>query len=733
LHVPVAAFDRRQTVLLAAMIAILVARPLVPEDPGGQNGYGAPFTVLWLVLAGAWLLGQLRRGEHQLRLGWPDALVLALVGWHTVSALVAFHVGSPRSAINILWEWVGFGTTFFLARQLILTVREARAVIVVMIGLSCGLSAMAVHQYFVTIPNDVRSYEAAKDSADTLYQQTGQWLPPGSSARQQFESRLNSRLPGATFALSNSLAGFLVPWFVILFAITIGARRAVTLMAGIACMALMSVCIYLTGSRSGGLAVVAGIILAAANPAQANSSLQTIRRAAIAALVAMLIAAPVVGFGTTAGRAALAAAERSLAFRFEYWTATLAIIRDYPLFGCGPGQFQDYYATYKLPQASEIVQDPHNWLIEVWATAGTPAALLLLGVLSAVFVRTWRAGSGAATDNEVPITSAPGAAVFGGAAGVALGTAIAWLSGFPLARTHMVLVVAGIVGAWWIERGWLLDGQLSRRLPLVAVIALLVNLLAAGGIGYSGVAGSLWLLMAVELNLSDRRAAGPAGEADENWRAPRWLQSKAGRWGACLGLTAMLAAAIWTEYLPVMACRLQLSIADTALASGRVDQSRAALEAAAAADSWSPEAASQLADQRFADYQTLPTQTQQRGLLEADAAARRLTPHRSIVWAQSAEFAAAIHQHTDREEDLSAAQGYVERAIELFPSRAELHAQAANLWQSAGKEDRAREAAAEAIRLDDLMRAGGHTDRLLEPAIRKEMETIKGKPSDASG
>ena len=60
---------------------------------------------------------------------------------------------------------------------------------------------------------------------------------------------------------------------------------------------------------------------------------------------------------------ALAAAERSLEFRFGYWRATLAMIRDYPCLACGPGQFQDYYATYKLPEASEVVQDPHNWLL----------------------------------------------------------------------------------------------------------------------------------------------------------------------------------------------------------------------------------------------------------------------------------------------------------------------------------------------------------------------------------
>ena len=49
------------------------------------------------------------------------------------------------------------------------------------------------------------------------------------------------------------------------------------------------------------------------------------------------------------------------------------MIADHPLFGIGPGQFQQFYARYKLPEASETIADPHNFLLEIWSTAGTPA------------------------------------------------------------------------------------------------------------------------------------------------------------------------------------------------------------------------------------------------------------------------------------------------------------------------------------------------------------------------
>jgi Tfp pilus assembly protein PilF len=65
------------------------------------------------------------------------------------------------------------------------------------------------------------------------------------------------------------------------------------------------------------------------------------------------------------------------------------MIADHPWLGCGPGNFQEAYTRYKLPEASEEVADPHDFLLEVWATAGTPAAVALLAVLG---LFAWRTG-----------------------------------------------------------------------------------------------------------------------------------------------------------------------------------------------------------------------------------------------------------------------------------------------------------------------------------------------------
>ena len=61
-------------------------------------------------------------------------------------------------------------------------------------------------------------------------------------------------------------------------------------------------------------------------------------------------------------------------------------------FGTGPGNFGAYYLHEKLPQASEEVKDPHQWLLEIAATVGFPGAAALLLAFAVAFVagiRSW--------------------------------------------------------------------------------------------------------------------------------------------------------------------------------------------------------------------------------------------------------------------------------------------------------------------------------------------------------
>lgn len=717
--------NRWQSALLAAFVALIVARTFVPEDGGGQQGHGVPFAVLWLALAAAWFLGECRRNAMRVRFGTIDAIVVAFFAWHTLTAAFAIATGNPRSAINVLWDWIAMGLVYLLARQIVWSPREIRSTLVVMIGLAAGMSAVALHQYFVTLPKDIAAYDAAKHSLQALFEQTGQWLPEGSSVRQQFEARLDSRLPTAAFALSNSLAGFLVTWLVVLLGIAFVLRSVPRVAASLGIATAMLVAIVLAGSRTAGLAAVIGVGMLIVDLVATHQLPTKWRHGLVAAFGAAVLAAAAVAT-TSAGKSALAAAWRSLAFRLEYWHATLAMIGDYPLFGCGPGQFQDTYTTYKLVGAAEEIQDPHNWPLEVAATAGIPAAILLVTALAAIAVRSFLVAQVAATNKDGLFISdnpaAVDAPIFGGVIGVVLGTALAWLIGYPISQTHVILLVAAIVGAWFLWKDWAADGKLPMRLPLIAAATLLVNLLAAGGIGYPSVADSLWLLLAVQMNVVDisgTASTSTSVTSTANHRSATWL-----RWAIGAALAAAFVVAVRYEYVPVMACRTQLAIADEALAKGQGGIARAALAAARAADPWSPIAVARLADQKFADYEQSSSEDLLRELAAADERTHELAPRRSRFWAQSAGFAEAIFHRTSRVEYRNAAERFLLRAIELYPASAPTHAQAATFWKAVGDATRARREAAEALRLDDAMRDAGHVDRTLRPDVRREIESI---------
>ncbi len=124
--------------LLAALVALAVARPLLPSEGVSWLGDGQPFVMLWLVLAAGCCVLALTEGGLARPLGWIDGGVAALVLFAAASAWlgsrnkadeIELHLvstGSPRLAINMLFEWLALGLVFFLTRQLVRTRREAR-------------------------------------------------------------------------------------------------------------------------------------------------------------------------------------------------------------------------------------------------------------------------------------------------------------------------------------------------------------------------------------------------------------------------------------------------------------------------------------------------------------------------------------------------------------------------------------------------------------------------------
>src|SRR5262249_14413963 len=153
--------------------------------------------------------------------------------------------------------------------------------------------------------------------------------------------------------------------------------------------------------------------------------------------------------------------------------------------------------VYKLPQASEMIADPHNFLLEIWAAAGTPG-IVLIGFLMGAAVLDLRNQLAATAHRPFADVGALGTnAIWGGAiAGLLMAMPLALLVGYPLdpiEKSLPMLAVVWLLGiplfaaALWIAKDWIANGYLPLAATVIPQVVLLINLLAAGALAFPGV------------------------------------------------------------------------------------------------------------------------------------------------------------------------------------------------------------------------------------------------------
>lgn len=698
--------------LLGSLVALIVSRPLLPSEAVAWRGDGLIWPLATLLLLGAALTGSAMAGKGAAFAprGWKriDLLALAYLLCVAVSAGWAIRTASPRPAVHMLCEQAGLVALYLVARQCFARPIEIRAVVLVMFGLSVALSCYGLYQYFVSLPATRAHYQADPDAA---LREIGQWFPPNSRERYSFEQRLASIEPMATFALTNSLAGFLVPWLVAGIGLLLAGagvvsrgRRAILAALVTACCA----CLLLTKSRSG----YVGAALGAGLAVLALPTMQRLRSSRSLSLGAGVLTALVAALAWHGGldRLVLSEAPKSLGYRWEYWQAALSMTGDYPLLGCGPGNFGDTYTRYKLPASSEEISDPHNFLLEIAASTGWPAAALYVAFLIAAF---WPApaASSACQASDEPTAAFPWAIPLGGVAGFLAALLLAPLVGISPEPSHALGGAAIVALVAYLGQDWVrTPGHVNLAAPLAA---LLVNLLAAGGFGFPGVAGSLWLLAALVVN--QRSAEIEIGVAGSPGQTKIETTRVANALGAAAALLAAGAAIVFA-YRPAVACQSLVLQADH-----HVSSAGSRLLAATEADPWSDEAWRRLAAVRYAHW----LQSHEAAdFADFERAAQRtveLRPRSSGVRVEIADrYLDAFHRQQEAAM-LDKAIEFYRDAIRLYPHSAHRQARLAVALRDAGQKDRAAAAATEALRLSDL---SPHVEHQLWNEARSEVEAI---------
>jgi hypothetical protein len=680
--------------------------------------------------------------------------------------LVAFsarHALDRRPAINLAWEWIALGVAYLLLRNLPRTRGESSVIAGAMVATAFAVSVYGLYQSAVELP--ALREQFARNPGPILAQRG---IALNTPAAARFRDRLmGSNEVMSTFALANSLAGFIVGPLVLALAVwwsnlihrdPARSRWRALMMAAPVILVLL-VCLMLTKSRSSWLGLLVGVGIVAWH----SRGLVSRRVLLTAGGWVLAIVALLAGLGLATGRLdreVLTQSSMSLRYRWEYWRGTgrmltwtdkgvMPVPRPAFWWGVGPGNFRTEYLRYKLPESSEEILDPHNLFLEVLATAGFWAFLAL--VLAPVLGLRELLGPPAAgkpssgessrwtTDDLADLSTHPKRDDDGGdkpprrlrwlAASAGAGWIVVVLLGMMNLFESDLFPRWLILGGSWLTAA-LLGWPLWRRLPIpafamgAAVVAVLVNLVAAGGIGIPTVALGLWSALAIGLNLREDRPCGRLREYAS--RVPPFVLATV--WAAVIGLFLGAVIPFW---------RSEAAIADAEDAMRRqppnFNRAKDAFERAIAADryyvrpwlgyaelayrawDWGGGRAS---DRR---WETIPD------LLEKAASA----PRNPMSWALHLRCAEVTRQLLRRvgselePKDVIKYQGKIVKEIRtaslFYPSNAMLHAQLAEASAEMSMFGVAVEEAEEALRLDRL---NPHRDKRLPDDLRERLEGI---------
>ena len=270
------------------------------------------------------------------------------------------------------------------------------------------------------------------------------------------------------------------------------------------------------------------------------------------------------------------------------------------------------------------------------------------------------------------------------------------LVGLPLAAATLAILT-----------GWIRGGRLVGWLPVVGVAVLLVDLLAAGGIGFPGVAGTLWLLLAI----------GLFGQPVRQWRG--WVA-----WGG-LAVAILLAGACYlTAYRPVLGCQAELQMAER-----EPERAIEHLAAAAAADRFSPEPWQRLAAIELGDWIPRAGSDSFNRFESAMTHANRLAPNSASSWLAAgdaySQAASALdgRRQSLRSEVLGKAVAADRRAVSLYPNSGQYRAKLAEALLAVGDMAAFRREARTALELD---RETPHLDKKLPDDVRNRLTRSLG-------
>lgn len=730
---------------------LLMAGFLWPSE-AAIHGQGLHLVTLWLLTA-AWemisrpsftspLAGRqpMRRGQLCVVVG----LALVIAGYW-VSTWHVFRVnGDRRAALNLAFAWTGIGAIGFLTFRLS-TVSQLRSwLATALIGIAVGVTVYGIWQQGDLYGSEAARYRDQRAQLDAALDRTTgnplnaallqeqfqtRGIPLSGTERQQFENRLlrSSEIFG-TFALANTLGGFLAVAFVMLAGeCTVRLRETQTFSRwswfvmftlGLVLLAGM----VLTKSRTAWLAACVGLTVVFLRGRSVKVTYGARRIVILLALVTGIGGALGIATGSL-DKEVILESPRSLQYRLFYWSGTLGVVREAPVFGSGPGNFRQLYVKYKAVESSEAILDPHNIVLDLWCSAGV---LGLAGGLIIVFGVLSGPGDGSNHGSKAAFQHRPCydrkllLAAF--VAGFALHVTGQWLLGMNSMHQELRLAVipaAAILSCLALSRSIVVDSFSWAA----AFLTLFIHLQGAGGMHISIVAALLAILAVMATRSHVECSINP-----EPWRR----RSVYAIVTCCTavtvvywGLIPVLSSGFWVQHGEARQQIHDLSAAETAF------------EKAARADPLSPVPRQRQAALSAYQLQRIPGMGRAAGPENrqhiAAAAKSAIQACERLISSDARSYSGyyqralthlALAEAKVSERAMDSAINDLKTTTQMYPTNSIFWCQYAHVLEANGRTEDAISAANRALQIDDVNHDWGHSDRFLNSELRQSMEVM---------
>ncbi len=361
--------------------------PVGPGTVAAPRGVGPAgslfFDLLSCVPAFLILTRRVIDPTYVLRWTWSFVIVGALGAWAVASRFWAADkyvamVASADFGAAMVLMWAG--------AQLVRSHGRLRIVAGAVVGLLLVYVGHGLNKRFVEFPETVKAWNDPKSESSRWKYMKATGLSEEDFQFRQFEQKLLSGELRGFGNSPNTYGAMLVMMGLISVGVMMQRLRdgdgigwAIVIGVGLLGTAVV---LWFTHSRTAMVTPILGLIIlflaARLEPWMAPRAKLLFAGAVV---MFFLGVAAVVGHGLTHG----SLVEKSMTYRWYYWTGGARMVQQHPVTGVGWGNFGAHYPEVRPKVASEEVQDPHNFLVKFFSELG-----IVGGVIAIVWmVRLW--------------------------------------------------------------------------------------------------------------------------------------------------------------------------------------------------------------------------------------------------------------------------------------------------------------------------------------------------------